>query len=107
MGSTVERLLVRTWNLFHGNTMPRGRKAYLEELVRLGSADGPDVLCVQELSVWGLEHLTDWSGMSAVADVARRPPPLVGELAHRLEDLDARRFRSAIGPSILWRPSSA
>ena len=33
MGSTVERLLVRTWNLFHGNTKPPGRKGFLDEMV--------------------------------------------------------------------------
>ena len=96
MGSTVERLLVRTWNLFHGNTKPRGRKAYLEELVRLASADHPDVLCLQELSIWALVHLADWSAMSAVSDVARRPLPLPGDLGRTLSELDSRRFRSAV-----------
>jgi endonuclease/exonuclease/phosphatase family metal-dependent hydrolase len=96
MSSTVERLLVRTWNLFHGNTKPRGRRAYLEETVRLAAADRPDVLCLQEVSVWALVHLTDWSGMTAIADVARRPAPLLGRLGHTLSELDARRFRSAI-----------
>jgi endonuclease/exonuclease/phosphatase family metal-dependent hydrolase len=96
MGSTVERLLVRTWNLFHGNTKPRGRRAYLAETVRLAAADGPDVLCLQEISVWALVHLTEWSGMSAIADVARRPAPVLGTLGRTLSELDARRFRSAI-----------
>src|SRR5689334_11462241 len=96
MRSTVERLLVRTWNIFHGNTMPRGRKAYMEELVRLATADAPAVVCLQELSVWALVDLPDWSGMTAVTDVARRPLPLLGELARTLSELDARRFRSGI-----------
>ena len=96
MRSTVERLLVRTWNIFHGNTKPRGRKAYSEELVRLAVADAPDVLCLQELSVWSLVHLTEWSGMSAVTDVARRPLPLPGDLARTLGELDSRLFRSAV-----------
>jgi endonuclease/exonuclease/phosphatase family metal-dependent hydrolase len=95
-GEYSKRLLVRTWNLFHGNTKPPGRKAYLEELVGLATADEPDVVCLQELSVWALVHLPDWSGMSAVTDVARRPLPGVGRLAHRLSELDARRFRSAV-----------
>jgi len=73
MGSTVERLLVRTWNLFHGNTQPPGRRAFLEEMIRLASADRPAVLCLQELPVWALGRLSDWSGMSVVADVAQRP----------------------------------
>src|ERR687888_2168608 len=80
MRSTVERLLVRTWNLFHGNTKPPGRKAFLEEMVRLASADRPDVLCLQELPVWSLEHLARWSGMTAVTDVAKRPLPGTVEL---------------------------
>lgn len=96
MRSTVERLLVRTWNIFHGNTKPRGRRTYTEEVVRLAVADRPAVLCVQELSVWALVHLGGWSGMTAVTDVARRPPPLLGELGHRLSELDSRRFRSGV-----------
>jgi endonuclease/exonuclease/phosphatase family metal-dependent hydrolase len=96
MRSTVERLLVRTWNIFHGNTKPRGRKSYTEELVRLSAADGPDVVCLQELSVWALVHLTEWTGMTAVTDVARRPLPLPGDLDHELSELDSRRFRSAV-----------
>src|SRR5437588_5141695 len=73
MGSTVERLLVRTWNLFHGNTQPPGRRAFLEELVRLASADRPGVLCLQEIPVWALERLGDWSGMVVAVDVTERP----------------------------------
>ena len=96
MGSTVERLLVRTWNLFHGNTKPPGRRAYLEEAVRLAAVDQPSVICLQELSVWALVHLTNWSGMTAVADVARRPLPLVGKLGHVLQSLNSHLFRSGI-----------
>lgn len=96
MRSTVERLLVRTWNIFHGNTKPRGRKSYTEELVRLAAADGPDVLFLQELSVWALVHLTDWTGMTAVTDVARRPLPLLGDLGRRLSEYDSAHFRSAV-----------
>jgi endonuclease/exonuclease/phosphatase (EEP) superfamily protein YafD len=65
-------------------------------LVRLAASDGPDVVCLQELSVWALEQLTAWTGMTAVADVARRPLPLLGGLARRLSELDSRRFRSAV-----------
>jgi endonuclease/exonuclease/phosphatase family metal-dependent hydrolase len=107
MRSTVERLLVRTWNIFHGNTKPRGRKSYTEELVRLAATDGPDVICLQELSVWALVHLTDWTGMTAITDVARRPLPLLGELGRTLSELDARRFRSAVtgeANAVLLRP---
>jgi len=96
MSSTVERLLVRTWNLFHGNTKPPGRKAYLEETVRLAVADAPDVVCLQELSVWADSRLEEWTGMTAVADVARRPLPFTVDLGHILSDLDARVFRSGV-----------
>jgi len=44
-------LLVRTWNLFHGNAVPPERRAFLEEMVRLAAADGPDVLALQEVPV--------------------------------------------------------
>jgi endonuclease/exonuclease/phosphatase family metal-dependent hydrolase len=99
MGSTVERLLVRTWNLFHGNTQPPGREAFLEEMVRLASADRPDVLCLQELPVWALDELGEWSGMTAVGDVAQPPRlgplPSSAELGRVLTDLHHGFFRSA------------
>jgi endonuclease/exonuclease/phosphatase family metal-dependent hydrolase len=94
MSSTVERLLVRTWNLFHGNTKPPGRRAFLEEMVRLAAADRPSVLCLQELPVWALVHLADWSEMTAVADVAKRPW-LGTELGRIVTELHHGLFRSA------------
>ena len=99
MGSTVERLLVRTWNLFHGNTKPPGRKAFLDEMVRLASADAPGVLCLQELPVWALGHLERWSGMTAVGDVARRPMlgplPSTPEVGRVLTGINHGLLRSA------------
>jgi endonuclease/exonuclease/phosphatase family metal-dependent hydrolase len=92
MGSTVERLLVRTWNLFRGNTKPAGRKTFLQEMVRLAVADAPEVVCLQEVPVWALEHLTAWTGMTAITDVTRRGLPL----GRFLSELDPRRFRSGI-----------
>jgi endonuclease/exonuclease/phosphatase family metal-dependent hydrolase len=71
-------LLVRSWNLFHGNSVPPRREAYLEEMVRLASADEPDVLCLQEVPAWAATRLEDWSGMRAFADVAA--PPRIGPL---------------------------
>jgi endonuclease/exonuclease/phosphatase family metal-dependent hydrolase len=111
VGSTVERLLVRTWNLFHGNTQPPGRRAFLEEMVRLASADCPDVLCLQELPVWSLGFLDDWSGMTVVADVAQRPMlgpiPSSAGIGRALTDLNHGLFRSAFtgqANAILVRP---
>jgi endonuclease/exonuclease/phosphatase family metal-dependent hydrolase len=97
--STVERLLVRTWNLFHGNAKPPGRRAFLEEMVRLATADAPDVVCLQEVPVWALRYLARWSGMTAVGDVARRPSlgplPSTAEIGRVLTDLHHGLFRSA------------
>jgi endonuclease/exonuclease/phosphatase family metal-dependent hydrolase len=99
IGSTVERLLVRTWNLFHGNTLPPGRKAFLREMVGLANADRPTVLCLQELPVWTLDLLDDWSGMTAVGAVAQRPTlgpfPSTPELGRTLTEVHHGRLRSA------------
>jgi endonuclease/exonuclease/phosphatase family metal-dependent hydrolase len=92
-------LLVRTWNVFHGNAKPPERRAFLEETVRLATADRPDVLCLQEVPVWALARLAEWSGMTAVGAVAARPTigplPSTPELGRRLTALDHGRFRSA------------
>lgn len=97
--STVERLLVRTWNLFHGNTHPPGREAFLEEMVRLAIDDEPDVLCLQELPAWAIGELDDWSGMTALADVAQRPRvgplPSTAEVGRVVTDLHHGLLRSA------------
>ncbi|HET8527972.1 MAG TPA: endonuclease/exonuclease/phosphatase family protein [Gaiellaceae bacterium] len=86
-------MLVRTWNLFHGNTHPPQRRAFLRDMVRLVSADTPDVVCLQELPVWALGYLEEWSGMQHVSAVARRPRlPLLGRW---LTELDHGLFRSA------------
>lgn len=67
-------LLVRSWNLFHGNAFPPERGAFLRELVELASADRPDVLCLQEVPLWATPRLAPWSGMAAFVAVARRAP---------------------------------
>ena len=71
--------LIRTWNLFHGNAVPPEQRAYLEQLVRLVTADEPDLVALQEVPLWALGRLADWSGMLAAAAVARRP--LLGSAA--------------------------
>jgi endonuclease/exonuclease/phosphatase family metal-dependent hydrolase len=88
-------LLVRTWNVFHGNAVPPERHAFLAEAVRLASADGPAVLMLQELPVWSLEQLGAWSGMTAVGDVARRPTVGSAELGRVLTDVHHGVLRSA------------
>lgn len=66
-------LLVRSWNLFHGNADPPRRRGYLEEMVRLATLDRPAVVCLQEVPVWALGRLSPWSGMVAFGTVTRRP----------------------------------
>jgi len=92
-------LLVRTWNVFHGNAVPPGRRDFLEEMVRLVSADGPDVVALQEVPLWALPYLGDWSGMTAVGAVAAParigPFPSSAGLGHALTAFDHGFFRSA------------
>jgi endonuclease/exonuclease/phosphatase family metal-dependent hydrolase len=66
-------VLIRSWNLFHGNTTPPGRRAYLDEMIRLATADDPDVLCVQEVPAWALGRLGGWGAMREVHALAARP----------------------------------
>jgi endonuclease/exonuclease/phosphatase family metal-dependent hydrolase len=89
-------VLLRSWNLFHGNTVPPGRKTYLAEMVRLASADAPDVLLLQEVPVWALARLGSWSGMTVVADVAQ--PARVGPLRIPAE---LGRVLTALHPGVL------
>jgi endonuclease/exonuclease/phosphatase family metal-dependent hydrolase len=95
----VNRLLVRTWNLFHGNAKPPERRAFLEQMVRLISSDAPDVVCLQEVPAWALPHLDEWSAMAAVGDVAARPMvgpiPSAPEVGRVLTDLNHGLLRSA------------
>jgi endonuclease/exonuclease/phosphatase family metal-dependent hydrolase len=88
-------LLVRTWNVFHGNASPPERRAFLEEMVRLAVTDAPSVVCLQELPVWSLSHLGGWSGMRAASDVTERPLLGSAELGRLLTDLHHGLLRSA------------
>ncbi len=96
-------MVVRTWNLFHGNAKPPERRAFLEEMVRLASADGPDVLCLQELPVWALGRLPAWSGMTALGAVAARPklPPEVGRCVTSLNNGVFRSFLTGQANALL------
>ena len=85
-------MLVRSWNLFHGNTKPPQRRAFLDEMLRLATVDNPDVLCVQEVPAWALGKFT-------VGDVAARPVlgPLwiTRRLGRALTEPNHGLFRSA------------
>lgn len=88
-------LVVRTWNLFHGNASPPERRGFLREMIELVTADGPDIVCLQELDVWALSRLERWSGMQVAGAVARRPLLGSAELGHRLTELNHGVLRSA------------
>jgi hypothetical protein len=68
-------------------------------MVRLASADGPAVLCLQEVPVWALARLGEWSGMPALGEVAQRPTlgplPSTPELGRVLTELHHGLLRSA------------
>jgi len=85
-------VLVRSWNLFHGNTVPPQRQAFLHEMVRLATADDPDVLCVQEVPAWALHEFT-------LGDVAARPVlgpvPITARIGRALTDVHHGVLRSA------------
>jgi endonuclease/exonuclease/phosphatase family metal-dependent hydrolase len=87
--------LVRTWNLFHGNAVPPERRAFLQEMVRVATADEPDVLCLQEVPVWALAHIGGWSRMTAVRAVAARPRLGSAELGRLITDVHHGLLRSA------------
>jgi endonuclease/exonuclease/phosphatase family metal-dependent hydrolase len=87
-------LLVRTWNLFHGNALPPERRGYLREMVELISADEPGIVCLQEVPVWALRHLARWSGMRAFGAIAASPRGSA-ELGRWVTELNHGRFRSA------------
>jgi endonuclease/exonuclease/phosphatase family metal-dependent hydrolase len=92
-------VVIRTWNLFHGNTLPPGRTRHVEEMVRLVTEGEPDAVCLQEVPPWALERLGEWSGMQVFGEVAARPMvgpiPSTAEVGRRLTDLNPGLFRSA------------
>ena len=88
-------LLVRSWNVFHGNAHPPDRRSRLEAMVRLAVADRPDVLCLQEVPPWALPRLARWSGMTA-RWVVTREPKLPEPLAGVITRLNNGYFRSGL-----------
>jgi endonuclease/exonuclease/phosphatase family metal-dependent hydrolase len=82
-------VLIRCWNLFHGNTVPRQRAGFLDAMLRLATADAPDVLCVQEVPAWALGRFT-------VGDVAARPRVSHAGLGGRITRLNQGLLRSAV-----------
>ncbi len=104
-------MLIRTWNLFHGNTSPPQRHAFLAEMVWLAVADAPDLVCLQEIPAWALPKLGGWSGYTAIGALAARPMlgplPSTAEIGRVLTSIDHGVLRSAFsgqGNAILAAP---
>lgn len=89
------RLVVRTWNVFHGNADPPRRGGYLRRMIELVTADGPDVVCLQELPVWALPRIDDWSGMRQF-DAVTRPPLWPGPISTWVTRMHQGFFRSGL-----------
>ena len=88
-------LLIRSWNVHHGMTSPPTRRNYLEQAIRLISSDHPDVVCLQEVPLWGRRQLESWSDMTMIWHSSRRvwfPPRLGGWIT----GLNQGLFRSAV-----------
>jgi endonuclease/exonuclease/phosphatase family metal-dependent hydrolase len=90
---------IRTWNVFHGNTKPPQRQSFVRRAVELAVADGPDVVCLQELPAWSLPRLATWSGYRASTALAARPMlgplPSTADIGRAVTSLNAGLFRSA------------
>jgi endonuclease/exonuclease/phosphatase family metal-dependent hydrolase len=91
-------LLVRTWNVFHGNAFPPERRAFLRDAIELVCADRPDLVCLQEVPAWALGRLDEWSGMRAFGAVAAPPRlgpfPSTAEIGRRISSLHNGLLRS-------------
>jgi endonuclease/exonuclease/phosphatase family metal-dependent hydrolase len=88
------RLLVRTWNVYHGRTHPKSNRTYLERMVRLVSLDAPDVVALQEVPLWALGRLERWSGMRPLWAIT--VPGFLGPAARFVTDLDPARVRFTV-----------
>jgi endonuclease/exonuclease/phosphatase family metal-dependent hydrolase len=88
-------VLIRSWNLFHGRTVPSSRRRYFERMVRLACEDEPAIVVLQELGAGTLRRLPSWSGYSVIGDLAARPllPRGLGGL---ITDLNPDLIRSAV-----------
>jgi endonuclease/exonuclease/phosphatase family metal-dependent hydrolase len=97
-------VVVRTWNVYHGRTKPNSGRTHLERMIRLVT-EGADIVGLQEVPVWALARLAEWSGMTAVAAVAR--PGRLGAVGRRLTALAPDVFRSLFNGqanALLLRP---
>ena len=89
------QIVVRTWNVFHGNADPPRRAGYLRRMIELVTLDGPDVVCLQELPVWAVARIESWSGMHHF-DAVARPPLWPGPLSTWVTRSHQGFFRSGL-----------
>ena len=64
-------------------------------MVELVTSDAPDLVALQEVPVWALRSLEDWSGMAA-RPVATVPALLPGPVARRVTAANPTRLRSLV-----------
>ena len=62
--------------------------------MRLVTGDAPDIMALQEVPLWAVRRLDDWSGMQA--SWAMTMPALLGPLARHVTNADPVRFRSSV-----------
>lgn len=100
-------MLVRSWNVFHGNAHPPDHRSRLHAMIRLATADRPDVLCLQEVPLWALPRLERWSGMTARWVVTRRSlvPPWLAGVVTRLHNGLLRSAIAGQANAILLAPA--
>ena len=79
--------------MYHGRTHPVTRQTHLQRMIELVTADKPDLVALQEVPLWSLGKLDDWTGM-AVRWAVTVPAILLAPLAKLVTDIDARRVRS-------------
>jgi endonuclease/exonuclease/phosphatase family metal-dependent hydrolase len=92
-------VLIRTWNVFHGNTKPPQRRAFMREALELAVSGDPDVVCLQELPAWALCRVASWTDYGAATVLAAPPTlgplPSTPELCRVLTSVNAGLLRSA------------
>ena len=104
-------MLVRTWNVFHGNTSPTQRHSLLPQALQIAVSGEPDVVCLQELPAWSFDRLEGWTEYTAAPVLAARPTlgplPSTAEIGRRITALNQGVLRSAFsgqGNAILLSP---
>lgn len=81
--------------MFHGNADPPSRTGFLRRMIELVTIDGPDVVCLQEVPVWALARIDDWTGMRRF-EIVTRPPLWPGPISTWVTRMNQGFFRSGL-----------